>query len=190
MDNNQQLHHFHIRTCKIWTHLEPNEPPNSCGNSSASTLFLPDSSCPLSSLFIDSSCLPTLSFTLSKTSVFSFSRLSELFLDLSRRSVLFLDNVRTSVLFLNWSMLFLVEILWDGGFSTVDMNFLRCFMYSGKSSKSPWFPPSIHKGSYFCLHNSHSFFPWEQSTISSDVPWAKKIASTSQKYNLLNEILL
>lgn len=44
-------------------------------------------------------------------------------------------------------------------FSTADMNFLRCRIYSGYNSKSQWFPPLIHNGSYFSTHNSHNCLP-------------------------------
>lgn len=105
--------------------------------------------------------------------LFSFSGLSVLCLGFSLRSVLFLEISKQSVLFLdssNWSVLLLELYLCDGDFSTVDTNFFRCLIYSGNSSRSLWFPPFSHSGSYFSLHNSHSCLPWEQSTTSSEVP--------------------
>ena len=105
---------------------------------------------------------------------FSFSGLSVLFLGFSLRSVLFLLTSKISVLFRgcsNWSVLRRKLYRCDGDFSTVVMNFFRCLMYSGKSSKSQWFPPLSHSGSYFSLHSSQSCLPWEQSTTSSEVPY-------------------
>lgn len=109
----------------------------------------------------------------------SFSDLSVLCRGFSLLSVLFLDGTsKTSVLFLEgsnwWSVLFLeLIILCDGDLSTVATNFLRCLIYSGYNSKSQWFPPLIHNGSYFSLHSSHSCFPCEKSTTSSAVPYTK-----------------
>ena len=106
---------------------------------------------------------------------FDFSSLSMLCLGFSLRSVLFLEASKTSVLLLgcsNWSVLLLLEVcLCEGGFSTVDMNFFKCLIYSGYSSKSQWFPPLSHNGSYFSLQSSQSCLPWEQSTTSSEVPY-------------------
>lgn len=65
---------------------------------------------------------------------FSFSGLSVLCLGFSLRSVLFLETSNTSVLFRgcsNWSVLLLELYLWEGDFSTVDINFFRCLIYSG-----------------------------------------------------------
>lgn len=65
---------------------------------------------------------------------FSFSGLSVLFLGFSLLSVLFLDTSYTSVLLRgcsNWSVLCLELYLWEGDFSTVVMNFLRCLINSG-----------------------------------------------------------
>lgn len=108
---------------------------------------------------------------------FCFSSLSVLCLGFSLRSVLFLETSKTSVLLRdcsNWSVLLLELFLWEGDFSTVDTNFLRCLIYSGYSSKSQWFPPLSHRGSYFSLHSSQSCLPWEQSTTSSEVPYTKR----------------
>lgn len=111
---------------------------------------------------------------------FIFSVLSVLFLGLSLWSVLFLGISKQSTLPLDCSilsMLLLKLSLSDGAFCTVDMNFLRCRLYSGKSSKLQWFPPLSHKGSYFCWHSSHNCLPWEQSTTSSAVPWRKSMGT-------------
>lgn len=65
---------------------------------------------------------------------FSFSGLSVLCLGFSLRSVLFLETSKISVLFRacsKWSVLLLELYLWEGDFSTVDMNFFRCLIYSG-----------------------------------------------------------
>ena len=105
---------------------------------------------------------------------FNFSGLSVLFLGFSLRSVLFLLTSKMSVLFRggsNWSVQLRKLYRWDGDFSTVVMNFFRCLIYSGKSSKSQWLPPLSHSGSYFSLHSSQSCLPWEQSTTSSEVPY-------------------
>lgn len=105
---------------------------------------------------------------------FTFSGLSVLFLGFSLRSVLFLLTSNTSVLFRgcsNWSVLLRKLYLCDGDFSTVVINFFRCLIYSGKSSKSQWLPPLSHSGSYFSLQSSQSCLPWEQSTTSSEVPY-------------------
>lgn len=105
---------------------------------------------------------------------FSFSGLSVLCLGFSLLSVLFLETSKTSVLFRgcsNWSVLLLEVYLWEGGFSTVDMNFFRCLIYSGNCSRSQWLPPLSQSGSYFSLHSSQSCLPWEQSTTSSEVPY-------------------
>ncbi|KAI4374599.1 hypothetical protein MLD38_012578 [Melastoma candidum] len=40
-------------------------------------------------------------------------------------------------------------LLLEDDLSTNAMNFLRCRMYSGYSSKLQWFPPLSHRGSYF-----------------------------------------
>ena len=106
--------------------------------------------------------------------IFNFSGLSVLFLGFSLRSVLFLLTSKMSVLFRggsNWSVQLRKLYRWDWDFSTVVMNFFRCLIYSGKSSKSQWLPPLSHSGSYFSLHSSQSCLPWEQSTTSSEVPY-------------------
>ena len=163
-----------------------------------STLFLAFSSW-WSRLFLDFSRQSTLLLDLSIWSkvTLSFSNLSAL-LDkffsfwgrsvLSRgfslRSVLFLLTSNTSVLFRgcsNCSMLLLKLYLWDVDFSTVAMNFFRCLIYSGNCSKSQWFPPLSHSGSYFSLHSSHSCFPWEQSTTSSEVPYMITLRNFNHK---------
>lgn len=132
--------------------------------------------------------------------LFALSERSTLFLDFSLRSMLALDFSLWSVLVIGslFSVLCLDFSLWsvlDRGlqsvllrglsiwfmqsadpflklvdFSIADMNFFRCIMYSGKSSKSQWLPVLTHKGSYFCLDSSKSCLPWEQSTTSSAVP--------------------
>lgn len=105
----------------------------------------------------------------------TFSGLSVLFLGFSLRSVLFLLTSKISVLFRGcsncWSVLLRKLYRCDGDFSIVVMNFFRCLMYSGKSSKSQWLPPLSHNGSYFSLQSSQSCLPWEQSTTSSEVPY-------------------
>lgn len=114
---------------------------------------------------------------------FSFSGLSVLCLGFSLLSVLFLETSNTSVLFRGgsyWSVLLLELYLCEGDFSTVDINFLRCLMYSGYCSRLQWFPPLIHSGSYFSLHSSQSCFPWEQSTTSSEVPYWKMQKTNSK----------
>lgn len=149
--------------------------------SNLSTLLRALSSC--SVFFLDLSMQSTLllDFSMRSNETFSFSNLSKLlfvfsvlYLGFSLRSVLFRDASKQSVLLLagsNRSVLFLQLFLSVGDFSTVEMNFFRCLMYSGKSSKSQWFPPLSHNGSYFSLQSSHSCLPWEQSTTSSEVPW-------------------
>jgi len=132
-----------------------------------------------STLLLDLSIWSKVTLSLSNFSAlldkfFNFSGRSVLSRGLSLRSVLFLPTSNTSVLFLgcsNCSMLLLKLYLCDGDFSTVAMNFFRCLMYSGNCSKSQWLPPCSHSGSYFSLHSSHSCFPWEQSTTSSEVPY-------------------
>ena len=118
---------------------------------------------------------------------FSFSGRSVLCLGFSLRSVLFLETSNTSVLFRGcsyWSVLLLELYLWEGDFSTVDMNFLRCLIYSGYCSRLQWLPPLSHSGSYFSLQSSHSCFPWEQSTTSSEVPY-RNIQQIAQKMKTL-----
>lgn len=104
------------------------------------------------------------------------SGLSVLFLGFSLQSVLFLGASKRSVLLLECSIrsvLLLALLLREGDFSTDDTNFFRCLRYSGNSSKSQWFPPLSHKGSYFSWQSSQSCLPWEQSTTSSEVPWTR-----------------
>lgn len=87
------------------------------------------------------------------------------------RSVLCLGFSLLSTLFLRVGPSSLTPLLRrQGNLSTVVMNFLRCLMYSGYCSRSQWFPPSTQSGSYLSLHSSHSCFPWQQSTTSSEVP--------------------
>jgi len=132
-----------------------------------------------STLLLDLSMWSKVTLSLSNFSAlldkfFSFSGLSVLSRGFSLRSVLFLLTSNTSVLFRgcsNCSMLLLKLYLCDGDFSTMAMNFFRCLIYSGNCSKSQWLPPCSHSGSYFSLHSSHSCFPWEQSTTSSEVPY-------------------
>ena len=132
-----------------------------------------------SMLFLDFSLLSLLVLDFSLRSVLSlgFSLWSVLGRDLSSLwSVLDLDFSLQSVLFLgfsSWSVIGPDPFLRCGDFSMADMNFLRCFMYCGKSSKSQWFPPLIHNGSYFSLQSCQSFLPWDQSTTSSAVPCKK-----------------
>lgn len=156
-------------------------------------------------LFLPFSGWSTLIFNFSgrSTLFLDLSFLSVLILDISLWSVLGLDFSAWSVLGLGislWSILFLwrskrSELLRGGSilselcpesylklgvFSTAEMNFFRCLMYDGKSSRSQWFPPSIQRGSYFCLQSSQSCLPWEQSTTSSDVPCKRQMILSSQ----------
>ena len=118
-----------------------------------------------------------------------FLVLSRVDLDFSLWSVLFREGSKKSVLFREGSIrspLSLQACLWDGDFSTVWKNFLRCWMYSGKSSKSQCFPPLSHKGSYFSLQSSQSCLPWDQSTTSSAVPYnsARGINTSIESNNM------
>lgn len=148
-------------------------------------------------LCLDFSLLSPLALDFSLWSVLSlgFSLWSVLMRDFSLRSVLGLDLSLLSVLFLRFSgvnislqsVLFLGFSGWSiigpdpflrcGDFSMADINFLRCFMYCGKSSRSQWFPPLIHNGSYFSLQSSQSCLPWDQPTTSSAVPYKRQIRS-------------
>ena len=155
--------------------------------SNLSTLFRPQSSCSMflfglskmSTLLLDFSNWSNEIFSLSTFSTLLylcsvFLVLSRVDLDFSLRSVLFREGSKKSMLFRDGSIrstLSLQACLWDGDFSTVWTNFLRCLRYSGKSSKSQCFPPLSHKGSYFSLQSSHSCLPWDQSTTSSAVPY-------------------
>lgn len=150
-------------------------------------------------LFLDFSGCSILLFAFSERSklLLFFSLRSTLDLDLSLRSVLVLGSLLSALClaFSLWSVLGrgLQSVLLRGlsiwsvhsadpflktvDFSIADMNFFRCFMYSGKTSKSQWLPFLTHNGSYFCLDSSKSCLPWEQSTTSSAVPWnfSKKV---------------
>lgn len=127
-----------------------------------------------------------LDLSISSNGTFSFSGFS-MWLNLYpwnlSLSMLFLGFSRPSLLFLGASTLcrggcshpsmLLLEkelFLFDADFSTAHTNFLRCPMYSGKSSRSQWFPPLSHSGSYFSWQSSQSCFPCEKSTTSSAVP--------------------
>lgn len=142
------------------------------------------------------------------------SLLSILPLGFSRRSMLGLWSMldlglsRISVLLLEFSALSDPISLGSEGpelsgdssltgcdFSMAVTNFFRCLMYSGYSSKLQWFPPLIHRGSYFTLDSSHSALPWEQSTTSSAVPctwnnlstWLKPLVYNTHNQNLYGE---
>lgn len=135
-------------------------------------------------LFLDFSLLSVLALNFSFRSVLSlgFSLWSVLGRDFSLWSVLGLDFSLQSVLFLGfscWSVIGPNPFLLCGDFSMADMNFLRCLMYCGKSSKLQWFPSLIHNGSYFSLHRSQSCLPWDQPTTSSAVPCKRQTQTNS-----------
>lgn len=108
------------------------------------------------------------------------TRLSKLFLEASGRwaasCVRGLSEGIISImsLLLLWAPSFTVrsfEPFFAACLATDEMNFLRWRMKSGYNSRLQWPPPLSHKGVYFTLLSSHSCFPCEQSTTSSDVPW-------------------
>lgn len=147
--------------------------------SNLSTLFRALSICSLffRDIWMQSTLL--LDFSIRSKFFFIFSDFGGLLILLdfrSLRSVLFLELLSCrSVLCLDGSDMLFVLLFFhitrcEGGFSTVDVNFFRCRKYSGYVSKSQWLPPLSHNGSYFSLHNPHSFLPCEKSTTSSAVP--------------------
>lgn len=119
-----------------------------------------------------------------------FLVLSRVDLDFFLWSVLFREGSKKSVLFREGSIrstFSLHACLWDGDFSSEWKKFLRCRMYSGKSSKSQCFPPLSHKGSYLSLQSSQSCLPWDQSTTSSAVPYiSARAMSTSNESNSMH----
>jgi len=144
-------------------------------------------------LFLDFSLLSVLHLDFSLQSMLNlgFSFCSALSLHRSLWSTLDIEASLKSVLFRwssVWSTMSPETFLRRDDFSMAEMNFLRCLMYCGKSSKSQWFPPFTHNGSYFSLQHSQSCLPWDQSTTSSAVPCkrqkSQRNATAQQRVNL------